>query len=125
MPFKPKICFITASELTVRWFLLNQLEALSHSYDVTLIVNTDNPDLLCDVNISVRVLPVRIERKINLRWDILALIQLVRIMCRERFVAVHSVTPKAGLLAMLAATICRVPVRIHTFTGQVWATRSA
>ncbi|MDR3392582.1 MAG: glycosyltransferase family 4 protein [Sulfuriferula sp.] len=124
MSAKPKICFITASELTVRWFLLDQLTALSRHYDVTLIVNTDNPEFLNDTGMSVRVLPVRIERQISIWRDSVALMHLLRIMWRERFVAVHSVTPKAGLLAMLAATICRVPVRIHTFTGQVWATRN-
>jgi len=36
---------------------------------------------------------------------------------------VQSITPKAGLLAMLAAWICRVPIRVHIFTGQVWVTR--
>ncbi|NOT17928.1 MAG: glycosyltransferase [Sulfuriferula sp.] len=123
MSVKPKICFITASELTVRWFLLDQLNALGQHYDVTLIVNTDNADFLVDTGVAVRVLPVRIERKISLWRDGLALLHLMWIMRREKFAAVHSVTPKAGLLAMLAAGICRVPVRIHTFTGQVWATR--
>jgi glycosyltransferase involved in cell wall biosynthesis len=37
---------------------------------------------------------------------------------------VHSVSPKGGLLAMTAAALAGVPVRIHTFTGQVWANRS-
>jgi glycosyltransferase involved in cell wall biosynthesis len=32
--------------------------------------------------------------------------------------------PKTGLLAMNAAFFARVPVRIHTFTGQVWVTRT-
>ena len=32
----------------------------------------------------------------------------------------HSSTPKAGLLAALAGVLARVPVRIHTYTGQVW-----
>jgi glycosyltransferase involved in cell wall biosynthesis len=45
-------------------------------------------------------------------------------MRRERFDLVHSMTPKAGLLAMVAARVARVPVRLHTFTGQVWATRA-
>ena len=35
---------------------------------------------------------------------------------------VHSITPKAGLLSMMAAWVCRVPVRLHTFTGLVFPT---
>ena len=65
MSAKPKICFITASELTVRCFLLGHLAALSKIYEVTLIVNTDNPDFLRDTNLAIRVLPVGIERKIS------------------------------------------------------------
>jgi glycosyltransferase involved in cell wall biosynthesis len=52
------------------------------------------------------------------------LVRLVRHFRRERYDVVHSTTPKAGLLAMAAALIAHIPVRIHTFTGQVWQTRS-
>ena len=37
---------------------------------------------------------------------------------------VHSMTPKAGLLCMMAGWLTRVPVRVHTFTGLVWPTSS-
>ena len=40
-----------------------------------------------------------------------------------KFVSVHSVTPKAGLLTALAAFFAFIPHRIHIFTGQVWATK--
>jgi glycosyltransferase involved in cell wall biosynthesis len=53
-----------------------------------------------------------------------ALWQLWRFFRRSRFDAVHSVTPKAGLLAGIAARLAGVPVRIHWFTGQVWVTRT-
>ncbi|NIM97412.1 MAG: glycosyltransferase [candidate division Zixibacteria bacterium] len=39
---------------------------------------------------------------------------------KKRFDIVHSTAPKAGLLTALAGALARVPVRIHTFTGQVW-----
>jgi glycosyltransferase involved in cell wall biosynthesis len=39
---------------------------------------------------------------------------------REHFDIVHSTTPKAGLLCALAGFLAGVPVRLHTFTGQVW-----
>lgn len=35
---------------------------------------------------------------------------------------VHSMTPKAGLLCMMAAQLAGVPVRVHTFTGLVFPT---
>jgi glycosyltransferase involved in cell wall biosynthesis len=64
-----------------------------------------------------------IERRISPLRDLWALLCLMRHFKRHRFDVVHSVTPKAGLLSMAAAWLVRVPVRIHTFTGQVWATR--
>ncbi len=55
--------------------------------------------------------------------DLMALVLLVRLFRAHHYDLVHSVTPKAGLLAMAAAWLAQVPSRIHTFTGQIWATR--
>ena len=54
--------------------------------------------------------------------DVIALFVLVREMFRG-YDAVHTFAPKAGLLGMLAAWIARVPVRMHTFQGEAWASR--
>lgn len=121
---RKKICLLTTSELVVRWFLLDQLAALSQRYDVTLLVNTDNPSFLQDTGIRVRVLPLDIARKISPSQDLRTLLDLVRRLQRERFDLVHTVAPKAGLLGIMAAAITRVPLRIHTFQGEVWATRT-
>lgn len=64
---------------------------------------------------------VEISREISLLRDLKALILLYRIFRDENFDIVHSHTPKAGLLVSLASFFARTPVRIHTFTGQVWA----
>lgn len=74
-------------------------------------------------SIPARFVPVDIERKIALLKDSHALLVLLRLFNTKRFYVVHSVSPKAGLLAMVAACIARTPVRLHIFTGQVWATR--
>lgn len=49
---------------------------------------------------------------------------MTRLIRRLRPDAVHSYTPKADLVAMTAAAFCRVPVRIHTFTGLIFPASS-
>lgn len=64
---------------------------------------------------------VDIPRKISLKRDIQALSNLMYLYIKENFQIVHSHTPKAGLLSAIAGFLTLRPVRIHTFTGQVWA----
>ena len=47
---------------------------------------------------------------------------MIAVMMKERPYMVHSMTPKAGLLTMLAAWLTGVPVSVHMFTGLVWPT---
>lgn len=119
-----KICFIVSSEMTVRAFLLDQLAALSKKYDVTVIANTGTRAFLSELGIKADVFPVALERRISLLRDIKAFLRLVVFFSKNRFNLAHSVTPKAGLLAMSAAFFAGIPIRLHTFTGQVWATCS-
>jgi glycosyltransferase involved in cell wall biosynthesis len=119
-----KICFVLTAEFAVTAFLLNHLRALSSRYDITVIVNTKNCDFLVEQGVEAKVISLAIARKVNLFSDFSCLIKLVKIFNQHKFSAVHSVTPKAGLLAMLAAWISRVPLRVHTFTGQVWASKA-
>ena len=120
---KRRVCFVVASEMTVRAFLRSHLRAMQSDYDITIVVNTSNDRLLRDLGVEGTLAPVRIERRISPWRDLGALAALYRLLRSGRFDIVHSVTPKAGLLAMTAAWIARTPVRIHTFTGQVWATK--
>jgi lipopolysaccharide/colanic/teichoic acid biosynthesis glycosyltransferase/glycosyltransferase involved in cell wall biosynthesis len=121
---KPRACVVVASEMTVRGLLGPQLRAMQHHYDVTLVVNSRTTGLLRELGVAGKVARVSLRRDISILADVWTLVTLVRLMRRERFDLVHSVTPKAGLLAMLAALLSQVPMRIHTFTGQVWATRT-
>jgi len=118
-----KICFILTTDIAVKAFLLNHLRALSKMYEISVIVGTEDPDFLAKLGIQARLIPLPIPRNIAPLKDLYCLIKLMFYFRAFHFDAVHSVTPKAGLLAMLAGFLCRIPARIHTFTGQVWATR--
>ena len=120
---KQKICFVLTVEYAVKAFLLNHLRALSQFYDITVIVSTDNPNFLVETGVKAKVIPLKIGRDISLLSDLMCLLKLIYIFQSQRFTAIHSLMPKYGLLAMLAAWIVQIPLRIHTFTGQVWVTK--
>ncbi len=73
---------------------------------------------------GVRTISVEIERRISPLKDLISLIKLYVVFKREKPVIVHSINPKAGLLTMLAAKLAGVPIRIHTFTGLIFPTKT-
>jgi glycosyltransferase involved in cell wall biosynthesis len=121
---KPKIYFVATVEFAVNAFLKLHLLQLSKSFDVTVLVNTSDPYFLKKERLNVNVIPISIERNINLISDLKILFFLCFLFLRNKPQSVHSITPKAGLLAMTAAYMARVPLKIHTFTGQVWVTKA-
>jgi glycosyltransferase involved in cell wall biosynthesis len=116
-----KICYVATIPAVVHTFLRGHIHAATEKYEVTVVCNNTDVDLLDGLNVRVIILPI--ERKISIWHDLLVLIKLVSLFRRERFDLVHSIMPKTGLLSMFAARIVGVPNRIHIFTGQVWATK--
>ena len=103
-------------------FVEGMLPDLKKKYEVILL-SSPGPELdEAERKYGVRGIRVPMERHISLMRDVVALWQLIRIFRRERPKMVHSMTPKAGLLCMLAGRLTGVPVRVHTFTGLVWPT---
>src|SRR6478736_3457585 len=100
IPTRRRICLVVASEMTVRAFLVPHLRAMQDRYDVTVVANSGNPHLLDELGIRASFVRVGIERPISPWRDLLALCVLVRMFHGGRFDIVHSLTPKAGLLAM-------------------------
>lgn len=65
---------------------------------------------------------VQMERQISPAKDLISLLKLIKVFIIGRPQVVHSMTPKAGLLCVMASYLTRVPIRIHTFTGLVFPT---
>ena len=123
-PNRPRICIVVATPLTLKAFMLGHLEALAGIGEVTTVANfvPEDESFPWPEKISRTAIPI--ARPIALWADLLALLALFRFFRMSRFDLVHSITPKAGLLAMLAAWLAGVPLRLHMFTGQVWVTRT-
>lgn len=120
---KHKVVFVATTPFAVNAFLRTHLLAFSRIYDVTLCVNTHAYPLAEEIVQAVRVWHIDIARKISPVQDWRALLQLLHCLKEIKPTVVHSMTPKAGLLAMMAGWRMRVPNRLHTFTGQVWSNR--
>lgn len=119
---KKKICFVVAAPTSADGFLTEQIILLRKEYDVYLAANGEYGDEWKNVDVNA-FYSFPIMRKISLWKDLKALWYLTKYFRKMKFDAVHSITPKAGLICALAGFLARIKHRSHTFTGQVWATR--
>ena len=118
---KPKII----RAFTISWsldFIWGMLPEMKKKYEVVLLTSPGPEMDDTEKEYGVRGIRVPMERQISLIRDIVSLWHLIRIFKKEKPAMVHSMTPKAGLLCMIAAWMTRVPVRVHTFTGLVFPT---
>jgi len=111
---------------TVPFFVLHHLRSqllqlAEAGHEVIVVTSPGARAEEVDRLASVRFLPIPIARPIAPLSDAAALWRLFRLFRRLRPDIVHSTTPKAGLLCAVAGWLAGVPVRLHTFTGQVWA----
>ena len=117
-----KLCFVASIPMSIKVFLGPHIVRLSEFHEVTIVANGSPREFAGLLGPRISFVAVPIERDISLVRDLRALFALWLLFHRERFDTVHSITPKAGLLSMVAARLAGVPRRIHTFSGQVWAT---
>ena len=101
--------------------LLRELEE-QDGYEVVAVSSPDKDLEEIAEREGVRTVAVPMHREISLLNDLKSLWGLIKVFRKEKPTMVHSMTPKAGLLSMMAAWVCRVPVRLHTFTGLVFPT---
>ena len=103
-------------------FVAGMLPDLMNKYEV-VVLSSPGPEMEeVRRKYGVRTIAVPMERHISLWRDVVSLWKLINVFRKERPTMVHSMTPKAGMLCMMAAWLTRVPVRVHTFTGLVFPT---
>ena len=117
---KPKIIRTATVPLSLDLFCRGLLKALSKEYEVVAL-SSPLPELKrLGKREGVRTIAVPMERKIAPFRDLRSLLRLISVFRKEKPQMVHSITPKAGLLSMMAAKAAGVPLRVHTFTGLIF-----
>ncbi|RBA24022.1 glycosyltransferase involved in cell wall biosynthesis [Herminiimonas fonticola] len=116
-----KVVRVVTASYVVPWHLHNTLMRISSDFEVCVV----GMDVSKNQNSypHVKFVDIDINRKTSLSADFLALFALCRFFLAYKPDIVHSIMPKSGLLSALAGFVCRVPIRIHTFTGQTWAAK--
>ncbi len=110
---------------TVPFFMLHHLRSqidatAAAGHEVILVASpVEGADALDRIP-GTRFIPIDIPRGIAPLRDLAALASMYRLFRSFRPDVVHSTTPKAGFLCSVAGFLARVPVRLHTFTGQPW-----
>lgn len=113
-----KLIRITTVPISLDKLLTHQMKFMkSNGFDVTMM-SADGPEIsrVVDREECEHII-IPLTRQITPIKDSVALYVLIKHLIRIKPDIVHSHTPKAGLIGMLAAWICRVPIRIHTVAG--------
>jgi glycosyltransferase involved in cell wall biosynthesis len=112
-----KLIRITTVPLSLSVLLKDQLRYMSNHFELLAVSSPDKLLEQVGTREGVRTAPVAMTRAITPVKDLKALWNLYRLLKKEKPTIVHTHTPKAGLLGMIASRLAGVPVRLHTVAG--------
>ena len=114
---KKKIIRVTTVPISFKVLLKDQLKYMSRYFEI-VAVSSEGKDL-SDVarDEGIRTVPLNMSRQFTPLRDLVSLMKMILLFRKESPDIVHSHTPKAGVVAMLAAFLCNVPIRLHTVAG--------
>jgi len=115
---KVKLLRITTETYSLRILLKGQLRFMSaNGLDVSMASTPDShvPELV--ENQNARFFPLYLSRELTPFKDLIALFKTMQLIRKIKPDIVHTHSPKAGIIGMLAAFLCNVPLKIHTVAG--------
>lgn len=115
---KVKLLRITTVPISLKYLIKGQLLFMQQSGFEVLAVSADGKEreeVMLQEKVSHVIVPM--TRTITPYQDFICLLALIRVIKKFKPNIVHTHTPKAGLLGMMAAFICNVTMRFHTVAG--------
>ena len=114
----PKLFRVTTVPESLNILLRGQHKFMSkNGFEVIGISSAGNALNEVSQEEEIRVIEINMSRKITPIKDFLSVYNLYKLIKKEKPIIVHSHTPKAGAVAMMAAKIANVPIRLHTVAG--------
>ena len=120
---KPNLLVASTTVFGINTLLIPHILKLSQNHEITIIAGRDGNDLDPTISHKVNLIEISIGRKPNIIKDPFMLVKFIFFVASLKPLMTVSVTPKAGLFVAIAARLCKVPKRVHLFTGQVWHTK--
>jgi glycosyltransferase involved in cell wall biosynthesis len=114
----PKIIRITTAPISLKLLLKGQMRYMQQNGMEVVMVSSEGKEweeVIATEGCRHQVIPM--TRRLTPFADLRSLWRLYRFIKKEKPDIVHSHTPKAGLLGMLAAKFAGVKIRIHTVAG--------
>lgn len=120
---KKKIIRTVTVPQSIGFFEDAMMRMMERGYEIVVVTSAGKElEAFKQRHPQLKSIAVLMERHISLIKDVKSLWKMIGVLRKEKPYIVHSMTPKAGLISMIASWITGVPVRIHTFTGLVWPT---
>ena len=112
-----KLIRITTIPLSLEKLLEDQGRYFKTHYNITFVAaNVQKLEVVAEQQ-GVDHFPLEMTRKITPLQDLFCLIRLYYFLRKEKPLIVHTHTPKAGIIGMLASCLAGVPIRLHTIAG--------
>ena len=112
-----KLLRITTVPISLKILLKDQLRFMNKHFEVVGVSSHLKELEEVEKDEGIRVVALDMSREITPFKDLLSLFKMILLFLREKPDIVHTHTPKAGIIGMLASWICRVPHRLHTVAG--------
>ncbi|MGV0756086.1 glycosyltransferase family 4 protein [Empedobacter brevis] len=112
-----KLIRITTIPLSLKVLLRGQLRYMSNYFEVIGVSSNDKELEEVKNEEGIAVVPIEMSRKITPIQDIKSLLKTYNYLKKVQPKIVHTHTPKAGIVGMLAAKLAGVPIRLHTVAG--------
>ena len=113
-----KIIRITTVPSSLKILLKGQLRFINtNGYEVIGISSEGKELREVSESEAIRTIELNMTRTISPINDLISLYKLFVILRNQKPYIVHTHTPKAGIVGMLASYLAGVPIRLHTVAG--------